>query len=178
MFVSVMYKTNKLVKFLKEAGMGLEVPKALLPVANRPVLSYVLELLELDLIVVGWSKGKDAALRVGGWISGAYLDRLYVEIRVDSTMRFSCVGVGEKVVLVQVSGCIDDLLRRSGRFSRGLKESGGRRVEQIGESAADDTTGRLCLCGVLRCCVLVFGACLGKTRMILLTCACSETSTQ
>jgi translation initiation factor eIF-2B subunit gamma len=36
-----------------------EVPKALLPVANRPVLSYVLEQLELsnlkDLIVVCFS---------------------------------------------------------------------------------------------------------------------------
>ncbi|KDP34561.1 hypothetical protein JCGZ_11111 [Jatropha curcas] len=59
-----------------------EVPKALLPVANRPVLSYVLEQLELsnlkDLIVV--VEGQDAALRVGGWISGAYVDRLHVEV--------------------------------------------------------------------------------------------------
>ncbi|KAJ0083578.1 hypothetical protein Patl1_30094 [Pistacia atlantica] len=59
-----------------------EVPKALLPVANRPVLSYVLELLEIsnlkDLIVV--VEGQDAALRVGGWISGAYVDRLHVEV--------------------------------------------------------------------------------------------------
>ncbi|XP_048324227.2 F-box/kelch-repeat protein At5g26960 [Ziziphus jujuba] len=47
---------------------------------------------------------------------------LPAQIRVDSTVRFTCVGVGEKVVLVQVSGCIDDLLRRSGRFARGLKE--------------------------------------------------------
>ncbi|KAH9741828.1 NTP transferase domain-containing protein [Citrus sinensis] len=59
-----------------------EVPKALLPVANRPVLSYVLEQLELsnikDLIVV--VEGADAALRVGGWISAAYVDRLHVEV--------------------------------------------------------------------------------------------------
>ncbi|KAG5517723.1 hypothetical protein RHGRI_038190 [Rhododendron griersonianum] len=59
-----------------------EVPKALLPVANRPVLSYVLELLEQnnlkDLIVV--VEGEDAALRVGGWISSAYVDRLHVEV--------------------------------------------------------------------------------------------------
>ncbi|CAI0542049.1 unnamed protein product [Linum tenue] len=59
-----------------------EVPKPLLPVANRPVLSYVLEQLELsnlkDLIVV--VEGEDAALRVGGWISGAYVDRLHVEV--------------------------------------------------------------------------------------------------
>ncbi|KAJ7960497.1 translation initiation factor eIF-2B subunit gamma [Quillaja saponaria] len=59
-----------------------EVPKALLPVANRPVLSYVLELLELsnlkDLIVV--VEGEEAALRVGGWISGAYVDRLHIEV--------------------------------------------------------------------------------------------------
>lgn len=59
-----------------------EVPKPLLPVANRPVLSYVLEQLELsdlkDLIVV--VEGDDAALRVGAWISGAYVDRLHVEV--------------------------------------------------------------------------------------------------
>ncbi|XP_039127768.1 translation initiation factor eIF-2B subunit gamma [Dioscorea cayenensis subsp. rotundata] len=59
-----------------------DIPKALLPVANRPVLSYVLELLESsnlkDLIVV--VEGSDAALRVGGWISGAYVDRLHVEV--------------------------------------------------------------------------------------------------
>lgn len=47
---------------------------------------------------------------------------LPAQVRLDSTVRFSCVGVGEKVVLVQVTGCIDDLLRRSGRSSRGLKE--------------------------------------------------------
>ncbi|XP_062076920.1 F-box/kelch-repeat protein At5g26960 [Humulus lupulus] len=47
---------------------------------------------------------------------------LPAQIRVDSTVRFGCVGVGDQVVLVQVSGCIDDLLRRSGRGGRGLKE--------------------------------------------------------
>ncbi|KAL1323289.1 uncharacterized protein LOC107482266 [Arachis duranensis] len=59
-----------------------EIPNALLPVANRPVISYVLELLELsnlkDLIVV--VEGEDAALNVGGWISAAYADRLHVEV--------------------------------------------------------------------------------------------------
>ncbi|KAL5766210.1 hypothetical protein ACOSP7_016827 [Xanthoceras sorbifolium] len=59
-----------------------EVPKALLPVANRPVLSFVLEQLEFsnlkDLIVV--VEGDDAALSVGSWISGAYADRLHVEV--------------------------------------------------------------------------------------------------
>ncbi|KAF3777784.1 Translation initiation factor eIF-2B subunit gamma [Nymphaea thermarum] len=59
-----------------------DVPDALLPVANRPVLSFVLELLEAsnlkDLIVV--VEGKDAALKVGGWISSAYADRLNVEV--------------------------------------------------------------------------------------------------
>ncbi|GLT81805.1 hypothetical protein SLE2022_002370 [Rubroshorea leprosula] len=58
-----------------------EVPKALLPVANRRLISYVLEHLEQnnlkDLIVV---EGKDAALHVGGWISGAFVDRLHVEV--------------------------------------------------------------------------------------------------
>ncbi|KAK9122627.1 hypothetical protein Sjap_012229 [Stephania japonica] len=59
-----------------------ELPKPLLPVANRPVLSYVLDLLESnnlkDLIVV--VEGEDAALRVGSWISSAYVDRLRVEV--------------------------------------------------------------------------------------------------
>nr|XP_023898834.1 translation initiation factor eIF-2B subunit gamma-like [Quercus suber]POF20791.1 putative translation initiation factor eif-2b subunit gamma [Quercus suber] len=59
-----------------------EVPKALLPVANRPVLSYVLEHLEQsnlkDLIVV--VEGQEAAALVGNWISGAYVDRLHVEV--------------------------------------------------------------------------------------------------
>ncbi|EYU46145.1 hypothetical protein MIMGU_mgv1a0183231mg, partial [Erythranthe guttata] len=44
------------------------------------------------------------------------------QVRLDNTVRFSCVGVGGKVVLVQVVGCIDDLLRRSGRTERGVKE--------------------------------------------------------
>ncbi|KAI4345325.1 hypothetical protein L6164_012457 [Bauhinia variegata] len=59
-----------------------EVPKALLPVANQPVLSYVLELVERsnlkDTIVV--VEGEEATLRVGGWISGAFVDRLHVEV--------------------------------------------------------------------------------------------------
>ncbi|KAG7022041.1 F-box/kelch-repeat protein, partial [Cucurbita argyrosperma subsp. argyrosperma] len=44
------------------------------------------------------------------------------QVRLDSTVRFSCVGMGETVVLIQVAGCIDDILRRSGRSARGLKE--------------------------------------------------------
>ncbi|GAV62152.1 Hexapep domain-containing protein/NTP_transferase domain-containing protein [Cephalotus follicularis] len=59
-----------------------EVPKALLPVANRPVLSYVLEQLEAsnlkDVIVV--VEGQESALLVGPWISSAYVDRLHVEV--------------------------------------------------------------------------------------------------
>nr|QNT17590.1 Kelch repeat F-box 26 protein [Salvia miltiorrhiza] len=47
---------------------------------------------------------------------------LPAQVRLDSTVRFSCVGLGSKVALVQVVGCIDDLLRRSGRVERGLKE--------------------------------------------------------
>ncbi|KAL4578634.1 hypothetical protein LXL04_014761 [Taraxacum kok-saghyz] len=48
---------------------------------------------------------------------------LPTQVRLDGTVRFSCVGVGEKVVLIQIMGCIDDLLRRSGRSTRGLKEA-------------------------------------------------------
>ncbi|CAK9181113.1 unnamed protein product [Ilex paraguariensis] len=47
---------------------------------------------------------------------------LPAQVRLDSTVRFSCVGVGDKVALIQVMGCIDDLLRRSGRSVRGLRE--------------------------------------------------------
>ncbi|XP_044430090.1 translation initiation factor eIF-2B subunit gamma isoform X3 [Triticum aestivum] len=59
-----------------------DVPKALLPVANRPAISYVLDLLESsdlkDIIVV--VEGQEAARLVGAWISSAYLDRLVVEV--------------------------------------------------------------------------------------------------
>lgn len=48
---------------------------------------------------------------------------LPTQIQLDGSLRFSCVGVGEKVVLIQIMGCIDDLLRRSGRSSRGVKDA-------------------------------------------------------
>ncbi|KAF5815354.1 putative F-box domain, kelch-type beta propeller, F-box-like domain superfamily [Helianthus annuus] len=48
---------------------------------------------------------------------------LPMQIRLDGTVRFGCVGVGEMVVLIQIMGCIDDLLRRSGRSTRGVKEA-------------------------------------------------------
>ncbi|KAL0370998.1 UNVERIFIED_CONTAM: Translation initiation factor eIF-2B subunit gamma [Sesamum angustifolium] len=59
-----------------------EVPKALLPVANRPVLSYVLELLEHNdlknaIVVV---EGESAALLISSWISSTFVDRLDVEV--------------------------------------------------------------------------------------------------
>ncbi|KAK8336529.1 hypothetical protein V6Z11_A09G130000 [Gossypium hirsutum] len=59
-----------------------DVPKPLLPVANHPVLYYVLHQLEetnlKNLIVV--VEGEDAGLLVGAWISGTFVDRLHVEI--------------------------------------------------------------------------------------------------
>ncbi|GAB2230798.1 hypothetical protein Droror1_Dr00015090 [Drosera rotundifolia] len=59
-----------------------DVPKALLPVANLPLISYVLALLEQsdlrEIIVV--VEGQDSAVRVGTWISKAFLDRLRVEV--------------------------------------------------------------------------------------------------
>lgn len=33
-------------------------------------------------------EGEDAALRVGGWISGAYVDRLHVEVLVSMLLLF------------------------------------------------------------------------------------------
>lgn len=44
------------------------------------------------------------------------------QVRLDGTVRFSCVGVQDKVVLIQVMVCINDLMRRSGRNIRGCKE--------------------------------------------------------
>ncbi len=59
-----------------------DVPKALLPVGNRPLLSYVLELVEAsnikDIIVV--VSGDDAALCVGNWVTEAFHDRLHVKV--------------------------------------------------------------------------------------------------
>lgn len=57
------------------------------------------------------------------------------QVRLDSTVRFSCVGIGEdKVVLIQVMGCIDDLLRRSGRSTRGMKDA----LVLVYDSAAEE----------------------------------------
>ncbi|KAL2631310.1 hypothetical protein R1flu_015996 [Riccia fluitans] len=59
-----------------------DLPKALLPVGNRPLISYVLELLEAsfikDLLVV--VAGDEAATQVENWISNAFDDRLHVEV--------------------------------------------------------------------------------------------------
>ncbi|KAL6879660.1 hypothetical protein ACP4OV_012319 [Aristida adscensionis] len=64
------------------SSLVLDLPKALLPVANCPVLSYALDLLEAsdlkDLIVV--VEGQEAARLVGVWVSSAYVDRLCVEV--------------------------------------------------------------------------------------------------
>ncbi|GLJ37050.1 hypothetical protein SUGI_0750710 [Cryptomeria japonica] len=43
-------------------------------------------------------------------------------LRMDSLLKFSCVSIGALVYIIQVGGTIDDLLRRSGRSTRGLKE--------------------------------------------------------
>lgn len=58
-----------------------------------------------------WSRIKSPPLAAG-------------QLRVDSRVRFSCVGVEDKVMLVQVMGCIDDLLWRNVGGDRGrYKES-------------------------------------------------------
>ncbi|CAA6662015.1 unnamed protein product [Spirodela intermedia] len=63
-----------------------ELPKALLPVAERPVLSYVLDLLEdsnlKDIIVVVEEEDPEVTTRIGSWVSSAYADRLNVEVGV------------------------------------------------------------------------------------------------
>ncbi|GLJ13719.1 hypothetical protein SUGI_0218910 [Cryptomeria japonica] len=43
-------------------------------------------------------------------------------LRMDNVLKFCCVTMGSFVYIVQVGGSIDDLLRRSGRCARGLKE--------------------------------------------------------
>lgn len=89
-----------------------DVPKALLPVGNRPVLSYVLELLEVSnlkhLIVV--VAGEDAAVRVGGWISGAFEDRLHVEVAAVA----EDVGTADALRAVAHRLIADDILVVSG----------------------------------------------------------------
>lgn len=89
-----------------------DVPKALLPVGNRPVLSYVLELLEdsglKNLIVV--VAGADAAVRVGGWISAAYEDRLHVEVAAVA----EDVGTADALRAVSRHLIADDILVVSG----------------------------------------------------------------
>lgn len=88
------------------------VPKALLPVGNRPVLSYVLELLEAsnlkNLIVV--VAGEDAAVRIGGWISGAYDDRLQVQVAAVA----EDVGTADAMRAVAHRLVADDILVVSG----------------------------------------------------------------
>ncbi|KAL3689175.1 hypothetical protein R1sor_015484 [Riccia sorocarpa] len=59
-----------------------DLPKALLPVGNRPLISYLVELLEAsyikDLLVVVASE--EAATLVENFISSAFYDRLRVEV--------------------------------------------------------------------------------------------------
>lgn len=43
-------------------------------------------------------------------------------LRIDNYLKFSCVTIETSVYIIQVGGSIDDLLRRSGRHGRGLKE--------------------------------------------------------
>ncbi|PKI57803.1 hypothetical protein CRG98_021870 [Punica granatum] len=66
----------------------------------------------------------NAQRKAGGFGEWARLKAppLPAQARLDSSVRFSCVGAGGIVVLVQVAGCIDDLLRRSGRGERGMRE--------------------------------------------------------
>ncbi|XP_074292475.1 F-box/kelch-repeat protein At5g26960 [Silene latifolia] len=47
------------------------------------------------------------------------------QVRLGGRVKFSCVGVEEKVVLIQVMGSVDDLLRRSGRNVRGINNKHG-----------------------------------------------------
>ncbi|CAN1250007.1 F-box/kelch-repeat protein At5g26960 [Linum perenne] len=70
----------------------------------------------------GRRKGKEGGAGFGEWcrIKSPPVPQ---QMRVDGTVRFCCVGVEEKVVVIQVIGSIDDLLRRSGRNVRGMKEA-------------------------------------------------------
>eukprot|EP01018_Ginkgo_biloba_P036915 Gb_08498 [translate_table: standard] len=43
-------------------------------------------------------------------------------LRMDNVLKFACVTMGTSIYIVQVGGSIDDLLRRSGRCGRGLRE--------------------------------------------------------
>ncbi|KAK2441634.1 hypothetical protein P8452_20375 [Trifolium repens] len=43
-----------------------------------------------------------------------------VQVRVDSRIRFSCVGMGDKVVLIQIGGCVLNEERRRGSSREGF----------------------------------------------------------
>ncbi|XP_058079130.1 F-box/kelch-repeat protein At5g26960 [Magnolia sinica] len=81
---------------------------------------YVLASHAVELSFWRWD-GKRGSAGFGEWCR-LKSPPLPAQVRLDSAVRFSCVGIGERVALIQVFGCIDDLLRRSGRSCRGLKE--------------------------------------------------------
>ncbi|VFQ95453.1 unnamed protein product [Cuscuta campestris] len=60
----------------------------------------------------------NGALKSSGFAEWRRLKSPPVQVRLDSAVRFSCVGAGGRVVLVQVTGRTQDMARRSGRGER------------------------------------------------------------
>lgn len=81
---------------------------------------YMLSSLAVELSFWRYDTGHDGA------VEGFYEIRppppILSPLRIDNYLKFSCVTMGSSVYIIQVGGSIDDLLRRSGRHGRGLKE--------------------------------------------------------
>ncbi|KAJ7964953.1 F-box/kelch-repeat protein [Quillaja saponaria] len=87
---------------------------------------YVLASHAVELSFWSFDARRKSSNQGGGGVFGEWCriksPPLPAQVTVDSRVRFSCVGMDEKVVLVQVTGTIDDLLMRTGRSIRGLRQ--------------------------------------------------------
>ncbi|GAU21039.1 hypothetical protein TSUD_132510 [Trifolium subterraneum] len=63
--------------------------------------------------------GRGAGGAFGEWVK-LTSPRFPVQVRVDSRIRFSCLGMGDKVVLIQVGGCVLNEERRRGSSREGF----------------------------------------------------------
>jgi hypothetical protein len=67
----------------------------------------------------GCRGGRNGSGEFGEWIK-LKSPPFAVQIRVDSRIRFSCVGMGDKVVLIQIGGCVLNEVRRRGSSREGF----------------------------------------------------------
>jgi hypothetical protein len=67
----------------------------------------------------GCRGGRNGSGEFGEWIK-LKSPPFAVQIRVDSRIRFSCVGMGDKVLLIQIGGCVLNEERRRGSSREGF----------------------------------------------------------